>query len=179
MLAQKRNETIWEFWISFWPTAPLFGVEWRFAGMMPATSFFDPAGVSGAMARAAEAEAAKPAPKPTPKPAKPAKAETAAPKPVIVEATVVEPPAPEPTAPAGPARPATLFDKAPAEVDDLKQIKGIGPKLEAMLNDLGVYRLDQIAAFSTGDVEWIDDNLTTFKGRAFRDDWIAQAKSLL
>ena len=76
-------------------------------------------------------------------------------------------------------RPATLFDAPPAKVDDLKLVKGVGPKLEGMLNGLGIYTFEQIAGFSTAELQWVDDNLTSFKGRAFRDDWIAQAKSQL
>jgi len=64
-------------------------------------------------------------------------------------------------------------------VDDLKQIKGVGPKLETMLNDLGIYRFDQIAAFSEANLAWVDDKLTVFKGRPLRDDWVAQARALL
>ncbi len=73
-------------------------------------------------------------------------------------------------------RPATLFDAPPAKVDDLKLIKGVGPKLEGMLNGLGIYTFEQIAGFSQAELQWVDENLTSFKGRAFRDDWIAQAK---
>ena len=61
--------------------------------------------------------------------------------------------------------------------DDLRQIKGIGPKIEAMLHDLGVFHHDQIAAWSQSNAEWIDLKLG-FKGRVAREQWIAQAKSL-
>lgn len=62
--------------------------------------------------------------------------------------------------------------------DDLKKIKGIGPKVETMLNDLGIYHYDQIAAFSDAELAWVDDNLKGFRGRASRDNWVAQAKDL-
>lgn len=71
-----------------------------------------------------------------------------------------------------------LFDARPAQVDDLKRIKGIGPKLEAMLNGLGIYQFEQIAGFTLKDLDWIDDKLNAFKGRAKRDLWVAQAKAL-
>lgn len=61
--------------------------------------------------------------------------------------------------------------------DDLKQISGVGPKLEAVLHELGVWRFDQIAAFTPADVAWVDERLP-FKGRIERDDWISQAKAL-
>jgi NADH-quinone oxidoreductase subunit E len=62
--------------------------------------------------------------------------------------------------------------------DDLKKIKGVGPKLEADLNGKGVWHYDQIAAWTAGEVAWADDNLVKFKGRVSRDDWVGQAKTL-
>ncbi|HET7410604.1 MAG TPA: hypothetical protein VFJ13_10420, partial [Paracoccaceae bacterium] len=41
----RPGKDAFEFWISFFPTAPMFGVEWRFADMMhPAMSPFTQAG---------------------------------------------------------------------------------------------------------------------------------------
>jgi NADH-quinone oxidoreductase subunit E len=72
-----------------------------------------------------------------------------------------------------------LYAAAPARgADDLKMIKGVGPKLEALLNRLGVWRFDQIAGWSAEEVAWIDDHLEGFKGRVARDDWVAQAQIL-
>lgn len=62
--------------------------------------------------------------------------------------------------------------------DDLKQIKGVGPALEALCNDLGIYHFDQIANWGADELAWIDQNLKGFKGRASRDNWIDQAKTL-
>ncbi|MEX2518616.1 MAG: NADH-quinone oxidoreductase subunit E [Paracoccaceae bacterium] len=61
--------------------------------------------------------------------------------------------------------------------DDLKLIGGVGPKLEDVLNKLGVFHFDQIAAWTSADIAWVDERLT-FKGRIERDDWIGQAKAL-
>ena len=70
--------------------------------------------------------------------------------------------------------------KAPrkAGADDLKQIKGIGPKLEKTCNDMGVFHFDQIAKWSADEVAWVNANLEGFKGRVTRDNWIEQAKIL-
>lgn len=76
-------------------------------------------------------------------------------------------------------RPGNLLSKAPAKVDDLKKIKGVGEKLEMVLNDLGIYQYKQIAAFDVEDYAWLDGRLGAFKGRGVRDDWSAQAKALL
>jgi NADH-quinone oxidoreductase subunit E len=61
--------------------------------------------------------------------------------------------------------------------DDLKRIKGVGPKLEQTLNELGFYHFDQIAAWTEAEIQWVDNRLK-FKGRITRDDWISQAKQL-
>jgi NADH-quinone oxidoreductase subunit E len=75
-------------------------------------------------------------------------------------------------------RPAGLDAPREGRGDDLKQIKGIGPKLEEMLHGMGVYHLDQIAAWSPAELAWVDRNLEGFKGRAVRDRWVAQARAL-
>ena len=65
------------------------------------------------------------------------------------------------------------------EPDDLKKIKGVGPKLEAELNGAGVYHFSQIASWTEKEVAWADDNLLDgFKGRISRDNWVSQAKDL-
>ncbi|WP_228849653.1 NADH:ubiquinone oxidoreductase [Halocynthiibacter styelae] len=61
--------------------------------------------------------------------------------------------------------------------DDLKQLKGVGPKLEETLNELGFWHFDQIAAWGTAEIEWVDARLK-FKGRITRDNWVDQAKAL-
>jgi predicted flap endonuclease-1-like 5' DNA nuclease len=62
--------------------------------------------------------------------------------------------------------------------DDLKRIKGVGPKLEQTLNGMGIYHFDQIAAWTEAELAWMDENLEGFKGRASRDEWVAQARDL-
>lgn len=62
--------------------------------------------------------------------------------------------------------------------DDLKKIKGIGPKLEKLLNSLGVTSYAQIGAWDDADIDRVDAQLGTFQGRIRRDDWPAQARLL-
>ncbi len=62
--------------------------------------------------------------------------------------------------------------------DDLKLIWGVGPKLEQMLNTMGIWHFDQIAAWTAKELAWVDERLEGFKGRARRDGWIKQAKKL-
>ncbi len=104
---------------------------------------------------------AKPAPKP--KADKPAKAKTKSKaKPEETTGT----------------RPEAL--KAPRDggADDLKMIKGVGPKLEQLLHGLGFYHFDQVAAWTADEVAWVDQNLEGFKGRVSRDSWVDQARVL-
>lgn len=62
--------------------------------------------------------------------------------------------------------------------DDLSRIKGVGPKLVALLASLGVTRFDQIAAWTDADMARIDAQLGAFKGRPARDGWVEQARLL-
>ncbi|MGH1424986.1 MAG: NADH-quinone oxidoreductase subunit E [Pseudooceanicola sp.] len=75
-------------------------------------------------------------------------------------------------------RPEGLSAARGGQADDLKQIKGVGPKLENLLNELGFYHFDQIAAWGAQEVSWVDQNLKGFKGRVSRDTWVDQAKVL-
>jgi 1,4-alpha-glucan branching enzyme len=65
-----------------------------------------------------------------------------------------------------------------SEKDDLKKIKGIGPKLEKMLNGLGIFTYRQLSQLQEADYETIDSLLDGFKGRARRDRWARQAAVL-
>ena len=47
-----------------------------------------------------------------------------------------------------------------------------------MLNGMGVWHFDQIAAWTVKELAWVDAKLEGFKGRAKRDDWVAQCKKL-
>ncbi|MGO4353876.1 NADH-quinone oxidoreductase subunit E [Rhizobium sp. RAF36] len=65
----------------------------------------------------------------------------------------------------------------PAAPDDLKLISGVGPKIEAILNELGIFTFAQVSAWKKAEREWVDGYLN-FKGRIERDDWVKQAKAL-
>jgi predicted flap endonuclease-1-like 5' DNA nuclease len=65
-----------------------------------------------------------------------------------------------------------------SEGDDLRQIKGLGPKLVTLLNGLGITSYTQIAAWTDEDIDRIDPQLGAFAGRIRRDSWVEQAKFL-
>ena len=75
-------------------------------------------------------------------------------------------------------RPDLLTAARDGNADDLKKIKGVGPKLEGSLNEIGVWHFDQIASWNADEVAWIDTHLVQFKGRCSRDEWVTQAKVL-
>jgi NADH-quinone oxidoreductase subunit E len=110
----------------------------------------------------ADAAPAAAASAPTPAAAVPAAAVAAA-EPAPAEAT-------EGTRPQG------LTAARNGQPDDLKTIEGIGPVLEKLCHELGIFHFDQIAGWGPAEVAWMDGNLKGFKGRVTRDKWVAQAK---
>lgn len=121
--------------------------------------------------RPVEKAAAAPLPAPAPEPVPAAAAPAPAPTPAAHEAPV---PALSPAPSAGPK----LFSEAPADADELTALKGVGPKLSAVLNALGVYTFAQIAAWTPDDIVWIEDKLD-FRGRVTREKWVEQAAAKL
>lgn len=74
-------------------------------------------------------------------------------------------------------RPIPLSAPRSGRADNLKKIKGIGPKIEASLNDMGIFHFDQIAVWNKANIEWVDAQLA-FKGRIRRERWVEQATEL-
>jgi predicted flap endonuclease-1-like 5' DNA nuclease len=72
-----------------------------------------------------------------------------------------------------------LFLAAPnGTADDLTLINGIGSRLAALLADIGIFHLDQIAGWTADDIAAVDAKLGAFKGRIVRDQWVEQAQAL-
>lgn len=74
---------------------------------------------------------------------------------------------------ADPATPASAIGDS-----DLGRLKGVGPKLVARLHELGITRLEEIAAWTDADIDRVDSQLDRFAGRIRRDSWVEQAKLL-
>lgn len=122
------------------------------------------------------------APEVAPLPVKaPEPEKVATPTPVAKPVSVAKPtpvPAPVALASTGVAkRPKGLAAARTGKGDELQRISGIGPKLEKTLHSLGFFHFDQIANWTPGEVQWVDEHLR-FKGRIEREDWIPQAKLL-
>jgi predicted flap endonuclease-1-like 5' DNA nuclease len=154
----------------------VLGMPWGSSspGPLPVAATAKPAGHAPAEARAAPVETvatpaafvAAPMPAAEPKPAAKAAAKPAAKA------------APKPKAPK-PAGPERLKAPRKGKADDLKEIEGIGPALEKLVNGLGFYHFDQIAGWTDADVAVVDAEMTNFKGRIARDKWVAQAKIIV
>jgi predicted flap endonuclease-1-like 5' DNA nuclease len=183
----KQASDVFQFWISLWPVAPLFGVKWRFADtlgkMVPGMTLMTRAtsGDTGA----AKSSRTPPPPAPTPE-ATETKIDEAAEDAVEVEPAAMEAPAREPAAPEPAApEPAAAEPAAaePAEVaagdNELTRIKGIGAAVAKQLNDVGITRLTELASLTDDQVAALDAGLPGIKGRCSRDDWVGQAKALV
>ncbi len=145
----KPKENMFEYWTSFSPMAPMFGVPWRFAD-----------GISGPTTKAAVRPRARV-------------------KPVVVEeaevVAVVPPTKPKPV-PKTKAKPAP---KAVLVPDDLTVIKGIGPKMAEKLAAKGIVSYAQIAKWRKPTVAKMDAELGGLPGAIARADWVGQAKALI
>jgi len=173
----KQASEVFQFWVSLWPVAPMFGVKWRFADavgkMIPGMRL----AVRTGSGNAATAKASRTPPPPPPK-AETAetKIDKAAKDAVEVEAAAMAAPAAEPAA----VEPAAAEPAEEAASDnELTQIKGIGPAVAKQLNDVGLTRLADLASLTPDQVAALDAGLPGIKGRCSREDWVGQAKALV
>jgi predicted flap endonuclease-1-like 5' DNA nuclease len=74
-------------------------------------------------------------------------------------------------------RPYGLAAPLGGQPDDLKRIRGIGPKNEGRLHGLGIWHFTQIRAWSEENVKWVGSYLA-FAGRIDREKWVDQAREL-
>jgi predicted flap endonuclease-1-like 5' DNA nuclease len=84
------------------------------------------------------------------------------------------PPAPPPSRRAKPAILAAARNGAP---DDFTLIEGVSLQQQSTLYSIGVFHFDQIAAWSTENVAWIDQYLR-LGGRIDDEEWVEQADDL-
>jgi molybdopterin-containing oxidoreductase family membrane subunit len=71
------------------------------------------------------------------------------------------------------------FDPSTQKADDLKKISGVGPKMEQVLNSIGIYSFLQVSKMTKKEYDLLDSITGSFPGRAERDDWSGQAKKLI
>lgn len=189
----QTGKAMFDYWVSFFPTAPFFGVEWRYGEfVMPDMTSTDMTSTDVTEDVAETVDLAEPA---TADAEEVVEAVAEAPVEAVAEPEeTVEEPAAEASAEEVSAEEASvaeedvedasaatpmLYSEAPAEIDDLTAIKGVGPGLETQLHNLGIYKFEQLASFDDAQMEWLDANLKAIKGRCIRDDWAGQAKAFL
>ncbi|HVE28674.1 MAG TPA: hypothetical protein VNC80_01270, partial [Mycobacteriales bacterium] len=66
----------------------------------------------------------------------------------------------------------------PAVTDDLRAVRGIGPSMERKLHELGIVGYRQLAMLDGAELERVRAELTDFRGRIEREDWVGQARAL-
>ncbi|MET3713614.1 putative flap endonuclease-1-like 5' DNA nuclease [Sphingomonas trueperi] len=120
---------------------------------------------------ASEIPSAPEAPAPTPEPGPLADEPIAATAPVAAPSAALAADTNAEPAPVETATPA-------AGGDDLTRLKGVGPKLAARLNELGITRFAQLAALDEASARTLDAQLGSFQGRMTRDRWTDQARFL-
>lgn len=68
--------------------------------------------------------------------------------------------------------------KASKVLTGLRRIRGIGPAYQRVLEQAGVSRVQQIAAWTDADVLAFAEKLKMRPDRIVKDDWVGQAKAL-
>jgi predicted flap endonuclease-1-like 5' DNA nuclease len=66
----------------------------------------------------------------------------------------------------------------PAVTDDLRAVRGIGPSMERTLHGLGIISYRQLALLDGAELERVRAELTDFRSRIEREDWVGQARAL-
>jgi predicted flap endonuclease-1-like 5' DNA nuclease len=154
--------------------AAMLGDEWSPRPIRPGASPIDPQprGLASEATVGFLGSAEGPKPVPSPQPAVAPKVEPEAAAVKVVETS----PAPsgkkiETTAP-------KAADMSGGQPDNLKEIKGVGPKLEETLHENGITRFAQIAAWTEADVDRFAEVIGRMGSRIRTDDWVAQARIL-
>ena len=63
--------------------------------------------------------------------------------------------------------------------DDLKEVNGIGPKLEKVLNKKGITTFSQLSELDVKMIFEGEDEAVAIVGRVEREDWVGQARELM
>jgi predicted flap endonuclease-1-like 5' DNA nuclease len=89
-----------------------------------------------------------------------------------IAAEDVEPRIPMPTFSEAPTM------EIPAVTDDLRAVRGIGPSMERLLHGLGIISFRQLAMLDGVELERVRAELSDFRTRIEREDWVGQARDL-
>ena len=75
-------------------------------------------------------------------------------------------------------RPVWILEEPNQRKDNLQMIKGVGPVMEKLLNEIGIFHYNQLARMNESDCLWVSDRIRTFPKRIKRDRWQQQAVEL-
>jgi len=64
------------------------------------------------------------------------------------------------------------------ERDQLTEIKGVGPVLEKLLHQSGIFYFQQVASLDKNGINELQEQIPQFPNRIRRDQWVKQAKKL-
>ena len=163
------------------PQAPLPArgtIDVENTAQMPIMAGATPQAVAAAHVTAPAISALAPVAAPEPRKAeKKTKAEKAAKKAAKAEKPAKDKPAKEKSGKKKAAK-ALLDQPRGGQADDLKVIKGVGPKIEVWLNENGIWHFDQIAGWDAKDVAFYMDRMGRMGTRIESDEWVAQARAL-
>jgi predicted flap endonuclease-1-like 5' DNA nuclease len=160
------------------PAAFLAGLVAAVAGLILGMPWG--AGAPGLVAAPLARAEAKPATEAEPKaPSAPVAEAMTQPAAFVSAPLAADIPAAKPAALKAASGPERLKAPRSGKADDLKQIEGIGPAMEKLLNELGFYHYDQIASWTEDDIAVVDGEMKSFKGRITRDRWVAQARIIV
>ncbi len=73
----------------------------------------------------------------------------------------------------------TLAERPAPTMDDLTELRGVGPKVAQALRAAGITTFEQIAGWSEEDIEKIAPQIKTAVGRIKKADWVGQAQKRL
>lgn len=64
------------------------------------------------------------------------------------------------------------------QIDELTQLKGVGPRFADALHAQGIYRFEQLASLTPVEIDRLEEQLGPFRGRIQRDRVVEQASYL-
>ena len=62
--------------------------------------------------------------------------------------------------------------------DELTRIEGVGPSMERLLFEMGIFHFDQIAGWTEDEIRWVEAKLAAEPGTISREAWASRAMAL-
>ena len=75
-------------------------------------------------------------------------------------------------------RPSFLHVHRPGQIDTLRAISDISPEIEKRLHEAGCYHFSQLAAMTSGHIDWLSSVIDVPSERIIAERWVEQASRL-